>query len=52
MRGHVKQGSNTAGGSVEISSALPHRLGVLAIVFALIGAVKFTNWYPTRSGAR
>jgi len=25
---------------------LPHRLGVLAIVAALVAAVKFTGWYP------
>jgi hypothetical protein len=25
---------------------LPQRLGVLVIVFALVGAVKFTSWYP------
>jgi hypothetical protein len=26
--------------------ALPHRLGVITIIAALIGAVKFTSWYP------
>jgi hypothetical protein len=25
---------------------IPHRFGVLAIVAALVGAVKFTGWYP------
>lgn len=25
---------------------LPHRLGLLVIVAALVGAVKFTGWYP------
>lgn len=25
---------------------LPHRVGVIAIVLALVGAVKFTGWYP------
>lgn len=29
---------------------MPHRLGIAAIVVALIGAVKFTGWYPKRSG--
>ena len=27
---------------------LPRRVGVIAIVVALIGAVKFTGWYPER----
>lgn len=27
-------------------AAAPHQLGVLAIVAALVGAVKFTGWYP------
>ncbi len=26
--------------------ALPHRLGIGAIIVALAGAVKFTSWYP------
>lgn len=25
---------------------LPHRIGVIAIILALVGAVKFTGWYP------
>jgi hypothetical protein len=25
---------------------LPHRVGVIAIILALVGAVKFTDWYP------
>ncbi len=25
---------------------MPHRAGVIAIVLALVGAVKFTGWYP------
>lgn len=25
---------------------MPHRIGVLAIILALVGAVKFTGWYP------
>ena len=25
---------------------LPQRVGVIAIVLALVGAVKFTGWYP------
>ncbi|HVE22976.1 MAG TPA: hypothetical protein VNC39_13460 [Acidocella sp.] len=25
---------------------LPHRIGVIVIIAALIGAVKFTGWYP------
>jgi hypothetical protein len=28
--------------------ALPRRLGVLVIIAALVGAVKFTGWYPER----
>jgi hypothetical protein len=27
---------------------MPHRLGVLVIIAALVGAVKFTSWYPER----
>ncbi len=27
---------------------MSHRIGVFAIVGALVGAVKFTGWYPTR----
>jgi len=30
---------------------LPPRAGIIAIVVALYGAVKFTGWYPTRDGA-
>jgi hypothetical protein len=30
---------------------LPPRAGVIAIVIALVGAVKFTGWYPERVGA-
>jgi hypothetical protein len=29
---------------------LPPRTGVVAIILALIGAVKFTGWYPERPG--
>lgn len=29
---------------------LPQRVGVIAIVLALVGAVKFTGWYPERVG--
>jgi hypothetical protein len=25
---------------------LPRRVGVIAIILALVGAVKFTGWYP------
>ena len=28
---------------------IPHRAGVIIIVAALVGAVKFTNWYPSRN---
>lgn len=28
---------------------MPHRLGIIAIVLALVGAVKFTGWYPKRA---
>lgn len=31
---------------------LPPRIGILAIVFALVGAVKFTGWYPDRVRAK
>ena len=31
---------------------MPRRLGVIAIVAALAGAVKFTGWYPERVSAR
>jgi len=30
---------------------LPPRVGIIAIVVALYGAVKFTGWYPERNGA-
>ncbi len=26
--------------------AVPHRVGVIAVVMALVGAFKFTSWYP------
>jgi hypothetical protein len=29
---------------------LPRRAGVIAIILALVGAVKFTDWYPSMSG--
>jgi hypothetical protein len=29
---------------------LPRRIGIAVIVFALIGAVKFTSWYPETRG--
>lgn len=28
---------------------MPHRLGIFVIVAALVGAVKFTGWYPDRA---
>ena len=28
---------------------LPHRIGVIAIILALVGVVKFTGWYPKRA---
>ena len=31
---------------------LPPRAGVIAIILALVGAVKFTGWYPERIGGR
>lgn len=31
---------------------LPQRVGVIAIVLALVGAVKFTGWYPERVRAK
>ena len=30
----------------------PHRLGVLAIVAAIVGALKFTDWYPNYARRR
>jgi hypothetical protein len=32
--------------------SMPPRIGIAAIVLALIGAVKFTGWYPERVKAR
>jgi hypothetical protein len=32
--------------------ALPPRVGIIATVAALIGAVKFTGWYPERTSVR
>jgi hypothetical protein len=29
--------------------ALPSRVGMIAIILALVGAVKFTGWYPERA---
>ncbi|MBL6081846.1 hypothetical protein JMJ56_28070 [Belnapia sp. T18] len=31
---------------------MPPRLGIAAIVLALVGAFKFTEWYPDRVKAR
>jgi hypothetical protein len=31
---------------------LPPRVGIIAIILALVGAVKFTGWYPERVRAR
>lgn len=31
---------------------LPPRVGILAIILALVGAVKFTGWYPDREKRR
>ena len=28
--------------------SLPRRVGVIAIILALVGAVQFTGWYPER----
>ena len=28
---------------------IPHRAGVIIIIVALVGAVKFTSWYPSRN---
>jgi hypothetical protein len=28
--------------------SVPQRVGIVAIVLALVGAVKFTGWYPER----
>jgi hypothetical protein len=32
--------------------AMPQRVGIVAIVLALVGAVKFTGWYPERVRSR
>ena len=29
----------------------PPRIGIFVVVLALVGAVKFTRWYPERAGA-
>ena len=34
--------------AILFAAQLPRRLGIIVIVLALIGAVKFTGWYPTR----
>jgi hypothetical protein len=31
---------------------VPPRIGVIAVILALVGAVKFTGWYPERIKAR
>ncbi|MBV9654143.1 MAG: hypothetical protein JOZ42_06225 [Acetobacteraceae bacterium] len=31
---------------------LPPRIGIIAIILALIGAVKFTGWYPDRARSK
>jgi hypothetical protein len=31
---------------------MPPRAGIIAVVLALVGAVKFTGWYPERARAR
>ncbi len=31
---------------------LPQQVGVIAIVLALVGAFKFTGWYPQRAKSR
>ena len=30
---------------------LPRQVGVITIVLALVGAFKFTSWYPQRGGS-
>jgi hypothetical protein len=37
--------------AVLLSPQVPQRLGVIVIVLALVGAVKFTGWYPERAKA-
>ena len=32
--------------------SLPSRIGIIAIILALVGAVKFTGWYPERARAK
>jgi hypothetical protein len=28
--------------------SLPPRIGIIATILALVGAIKFTSWYPER----
>ena len=39
-------------GAMVALPGFPHQLGVVVIVLALVGAVKFTQWYPSRSRGR
>jgi uncharacterized membrane-anchored protein len=32
--------------------AMPHRLGIVVIVAAIVGAIKFSDWYPSHSAGR
>lgn len=34
--------------SILLAPKLPRRFGIIVIVLALVGAVKFTGWYPER----
>ena len=31
---------------------MPPRVGIIVVILALVGAVKFTGWYPERARAR
>jgi len=31
---------------------MPPRVGIIVVILALVGAVKFTVWYPERARAR
>jgi tryptophan-rich sensory protein len=35
--------------TILFAPQVPRRLGIFAIILALVGAVKFTGWYPERA---
>ncbi|PQV54215.1 hypothetical protein [Paraburkholderia sp. BL21I4N1] len=38
--------------AMAYATALPHSVGIVATVAALVGAFKFTAWYPTQHAAK